>query len=295
MITCHQLTKAFGRHVALGHCDLEIAAGQITGLLGPNGAGKTTLIRTLLGFQRPTGGWAQVWGLDCVKQSLAIRQRVAYLPGEARLFRSMTGHGVLEIFSGLSPHGDLGRCRRVADRLELDLSRRVMFMSTGMRQKLALTVVLGSRAPLLILDEPTANLDPNVRAEVINQVREAHRDGRSVLLSSHIFSDVDDTCDEVIILRAGRLVHRQALADQEVLHIVRGAWQAAASETEFWSSAAPPAGLVFEQQLGPTRELHLRGDPRLWMEQVRNLPLQGMTVERAGVRAIYERFHHART
>ncbi len=210
IIHCQGLTKSFREFVALADCDLQVPAGSIVGLLGPNGAGKTTLLRTLLGFQRPTSGTALVCGHDCVKESLKVRQQVAYLPGDARLFRSMTGRGILEIFSGLSPHGNLERSQRVAQRLDLDLRRRVMFMSTGMRQKLALSIVLGSVAPLIILDEPTANLDPNVRGEVIEMVREVRQSGRTAVMSSHIFSDIEDTCDEVVILRSGNWSIRSA-------------------------------------------------------------------------------------
>ncbi|MFO1064552.1 MAG: ABC transporter ATP-binding protein [Pirellulales bacterium] len=282
---------------ALHQCNLKVTPGIITGLLGPNGAGKTTLLRTLMGFQRPTSGSASVCGFDCEKHSIEVRRRTAYLPGDARLFRSMTGRSVLEIFAGLSPHGDLGRCRRAAERLELDLSRLVMFMSTGMRQKLAIAIVLGSSAPLLILDEPTANLDPSVRNEVMSMVKEANREGRSVLLSSHIFSDIDDTCAEVVIMKEGRLVHQQSTADLKNLHIVRctGLQAEDASANPFSRLVEPsvaPKFLVHHYRSSEGWEFHLTGDAKHWLSWVQQLPAADLRIQSAGVRALYERFHH---
>ena len=289
IIECEGLTKSFRDQMALIDCDLKVPSLSIVGLLGPNGAGKTTLLRTLLGFQRPTRGVARVCGFDCVTHSLDVRRNVAYLPGEARLFRSMTGTGVLEIFSGLSPHGDYQRSLAMARRLDLDVRRRVMFMSTGMRQKLALSIVLGSRAPLVILDEPTANLDPNVRSEVIAVVREIRDSGRSVLMSSHIFSDIEDTCDEVVILRAGRLVHQQKLASLAHLHIIQAVWTDCRAALNDRTRGMP---FVAHQSCdGDQVELHLSGPAQIWLTWLSELPLRDLQIERASVSSIYHRFH----
>ncbi len=291
IIECRDLTKSFRDSFALADCNLRVPPNTIVGLLGPNGAGKTTLLRTLLGFQRPTSGSASICGFDCDTQSLQVRQQVAYLPGDARLFRSMTGAGVLDIFSGLSPHGNRKRSQQVADRLELDTRRRVMFMSTGMRQKLALSIVLGSNAPLIILDEPTANLDPNVRGEVVDMVKEVRHSGRTVLMSSHIFSDIEDTCDEVVILRGGKLVHTQRLAALDRLHIVQGTWTSGSAE---WQHATRAQSFLTSSSLTDKQvELHLTGQPQLWLSWLQSLPLDDMRIERASVSSIYHRFHRS--
>ena len=138
---------------------------------------------------------------------------MAYLPGDARLPRHMRGSGVLKFFAEMHPGGDLERSESIARKLELNLRVRVAFMSTGMRQKLALAVVMGVDTPLLILDEPTANLDPTVRATVLDLVREARDEGRTVVFSSHVLSEIEETCDRVAFLRRGRLVHQLALSD----------------------------------------------------------------------------------
>jgi ABC-2 type transport system ATP-binding protein len=216
------LGKRFGEFQALEDCTLTVAAGEVFGLLGPNGAGKTTLIRLLLGFMRPTSGSATVGEIDVVSDSVGVRRKVAYLPGDARVPRHMKASGLLDFFASMHPLGDLQRSLDVARRLELDLSRRVAFMSTGMRQKLALATVLGPRTPLLILDEPTANLDPTVRGEVLVMVREAQREGRTVVFSSHVLSEIEDVCDRAVFLKRGRLVLSQKLVDLRDRHLVRG-------------------------------------------------------------------------
>lgn len=206
IVRVEKLSKHYGGLRALDGCDLAIEREHIYGLLGPNGAGKTTLIRSLIGFIRPTAGQAFVDGIDCIHQSRLVRTRLAYLPAEAKLFRMMRGSAALEFFSQVHPLGSIDRAQSIAARLKLDLSRRVAFMSTGMRQKLAIACVLSCRAPLLILDEPTAALDPTVRREVLALVREARAHGSTILFSSHIFSEVEEVCDFAAIMRDGRVV-----------------------------------------------------------------------------------------
>lgn len=214
------LGKRYGDFDALRDCSFRVRRGDVFGLLGPNGAGKTTLIRLWLGFLRPTAGRCEVMGIDPTVDSVAARRHVAYLPGDARLPRHMRGKGVLKFFADMHPQGNFERSRRVADRLELDLRRHVAFMSTGMRQKLALAVVFGTRTPLMILDEPTANLDPTVRAAVLEMVAEARADGRTVVLSSHVLSEIEQSCDRVAFLRRGCLAHQLAIADLYQRHRV---------------------------------------------------------------------------
>ncbi len=218
VVVTNQLGKRYGGLTALSDCSLSITAGEVFGLLGPNGAGKTTLLRLLLGYLRPSSGKARILGYDCTLQSLEVRRRVAYLPGETRLPRRMSGHELLRFFVEVRAGGHLDAAVRIAQRLDLDLRRRVANMSTGMRQKLALAATLAAQTPLLILDEPTANLDPTIRGTVEQLVLEARDQGRTVLFSSHVLSEVEQVCDRVAILRSGQLVHRQAMADLRRRH-----------------------------------------------------------------------------
>ena len=169
------LTKRYGGFTALDGCTLGVERGEVFGLLGPNGAGKTTLLRLLLGMLRPTAGHATIDGLDCYRQSLAVHRRLSYLPGEARLFRQLRGRETLKFFCDLRPEPSFPRALELAERLDLDLTRNVALMSTGMRQKLSLVAALAVETPLVILDEPTSSLDPTVRAEVIALVADARR------------------------------------------------------------------------------------------------------------------------
>lgn len=289
------LSKHYGDFVSLVGCDFRVRVGTVFGLLGPNGAGKTTLLRTLLGFIHPTGGHAQVCGFDIRTQSLQVRSATSYLPGDARLYRSMKGKQILELFGGLHPHGSAERSRAIAARLELDLTRRVMFMSTGMRQKLAVALSFGCRAPLVVLDEPTANLDPSVRATVLELVREVRADGRTVILSSHIFSDVDDTCDEVAILRGGRIAIQQSLAATDHRHIVVATLADQHSVAVLADQAKKADFVEFfhagSQTSTPEVHMHLRGDPADWLSWLADQPLMDLRLERAGIRATYEKLH----
>lgn len=297
------LSKSYGSNHALVDCDLQIASGCIFGLLGPNGAGKSTLLRTLLGFLHPTRGAGAIAGFDIVKERLRARQQVAYLPGDARLMRSMRGTSLLRWFSGLHPHGSWEAAQIVAQRLELELSRRVMFMSTGMRQKLALSIVLGCQAPIIVLDEPTANLDPNVRHTVLQLIREIRAQGRSVILSSHIFSDIDETCDHVAILRAGNIVARVDVPQLQYSHWVSGRLpanqhNAPPTTSQQWLSRFELQPLLMAHnidQVSPTEtriQLQLTGEPPEWFSWVANLKLEDVLIERGGVGSIYRRYHH---
>jgi ABC-2 type transport system ATP-binding protein len=280
------LSKRYGEFAALDGCSLEVGEREIFGLLGPNGAGKTTLLRTLLGYLAASSGTGTVAGFDCGTQSLEVRARTAYLPGEARLFRRMDGHGVLDFFSRLRPECRRATAAAVAERLGLDCSRQVARMSTGMRQKLALATVLATDVPLVILDEPTANLDPTARSVVLDLVREARAAGRTVIFSSHVLSEVEETCDRVVILRAGRVVHEQSIEALRRGHRIHAHLSAA-----FPGVPAHLAGRVSATPLD--RGVVLETDEPLapllgWLA---TLPLAEIRVEPVGLQAVYDRFH----
>jgi ABC-2 type transport system ATP-binding protein len=281
------LTKIYGKLAALNACTLAVQPGEVFGLLGPNGAGKTTLLRLLLGFLHPTAGSAKIAGLDCQRQSLAVRRHVAYLPAEATLFPQMRGYEVLEFFAQVRPEGDFRRACALAERLELDLTRRVGYLSTGMKQKLALAATLAARVPLYILDEPTANLDPNVRATVLHLIAEARAAGKTVLFSSHVLSEVEEICDRVAILRAGEVVHTQALAP------LRRGHRIIASLT----GPLPPIPAALAPQVSLASQadaqviLETPGELAPLLSWLATLPLADLRIEPLGLQATYRRFH----
>jgi ABC-2 type transport system ATP-binding protein len=290
LVETHQLTKRYAAVTALDDCTLQLERGEVFGLLGPNGSGKTTLLRLLMGFLRPTAGEAQIDGLDCYRQSVEVHRRVAYLPGDVRLFGNLRGADVLRFFSRVRRGTDLRRELDLAERLGLDVSRRVSRMSTGMRQKLALATVMAVDAPLIILDEPTSNLDPNVRGVVLALVREARRDGRTVIFSSHVLDEVEQSCDRVGILRASRLVHIQTIAQLRRQHRIRARLTAALP--------APPdnlaAGLRITANNGDVT-IETPGELSPLFGWLATLPLAEVRIEPVGLRAVYDRWHPVET
>jgi len=287
------LTKRYGSFEALADCSLRVARGEVFGLLGPNGAGKTTLIRLMLGFLRPTSGYCVIDGHDSRTDGVTLRQKVAYLPGDARLPRHMRGSGVLKFFADMHPLGDLSRSRDIARRLELDTRRRVGSMSTGMRQKLALSVVLGLRTPVLILDEPTANLDPSIRAEVLRLVVEAQQSGRTVMFSSHVLGEIEETCNRVVFLRHGRLVHELTMAELFQRHRITG-WMSHDAQSieipEAWKSQT--AVEILDHDDRSHVRIDTAGDLAPLLPWLHALELKNLRIEPLGLRAVYDSVHH---
>lgn len=206
VIETEKLTKFYGTQRGIIEVDLEVRQGEIFGFLGPNGAGKTTTIRILLDLIRPTSGVARVFGIDTTVDPVAIHRRVGYLPGEFTLYDRLTGAEHLEYFANLRGGVDRAYQASLVERLDLDRSRRFREYSKGNKQKVGLVIALQHRPELLLLDEPTAGLDPLIQQRFFEILREAVRDGATVFLSSHILSEVEKTCGRVAIIREGRLV-----------------------------------------------------------------------------------------
>ena len=215
-----ELTKHYGPVVGLEGLNLEVNAGQVLGYLGPNGAGKTTTIRLLLGLIRPTSGRAEIFGLDVQDNKVAVHARVAYVPGEATLWPSLTGAETLHLLARMHGETDVVYRDLLVKRFNFDTSRKVRAYSKGNRQKINLIAALASRADLLILDEPTAGLDPLMEQAFRESVLEAKQNAQTVFLSSHVLSEVEALCDRVAILRAGRLVEIGTLAQMRHLSAV---------------------------------------------------------------------------
>ena len=211
------LSKRYGDVEALADLDLEVAAGEVVGYLGPNGAGKTTTIRLLLGLIRPTAGRATIFGLDSHRQAVEAHTHLAYVPGEANLWPSLTGAETLHLLGRVQGRVDPAYRDELVDRFSFDPSKKVRTYSKGNRQKLVLIAALQSRAELLVLDEPTSGLDPLMEQAFRHCVDEARGRGQTVFLSSHILSEVEALCDRVGILRAGRLVEMGTLAEMRHL------------------------------------------------------------------------------
>jgi ABC-2 type transport system ATP-binding protein len=221
LIATSDLCKNYGKFVALRRLSLDIQQGEVFGLLGPNGSGKTTTIRILLGLLRPTSGQASVSGFDCWRQSLRVRRLVSYLPGELRIYGSMTGLAALRFLSDLRDGDGLDRAVAIAERvMALSLNKKIRAYSTGMKQKLALALAFADPVDILILDEPTSSLDPSARAQVLRLVREAREQGQTVIFSGHVLSEVEAVSDRLAILRRGRLMHVEDMQARRSLRMI---------------------------------------------------------------------------
>ncbi|HET7475399.1 MAG TPA: ABC transporter ATP-binding protein [Dermatophilaceae bacterium] len=246
-IVISDLTKTFGPTRALDHLDLEVQTGEVHGFLGPNGAGKSTTLRVLLGLLRPDSGRAELLGGDPWRDTARLHRRLAYVPGDVNLWPSLSGGEVIDLLGRL--RGGLNERRRAAllDRFELDPRKLGRTYSKGNRQKVALVAALASDVELLILDEPTAGLDPLMESTFRAEIQEERQRGRTVLLSSHILSEVEHLCDRVSIVKAGTRVEVGTLA--ELRHLTRTHVQATLR-------AVPPVGL---DRFEGVHDLHVDG------------------------------------
>jgi ABC-2 type transport system ATP-binding protein len=213
------LRKSYGTTVALDGLDLSVVEGEVHGFLGPNGSGKTTTIRILLGLLKSDGGTARVLGGDPWREATALHRRLAYVPGDVTLWPNLTGGEVIDLLGRLRGGVDAKRRASLLERFDLDPTKKARSYSKGNRQKVALISALASDVELLILDEPTSGLDPLMEAEFRDCIEEERNGGRTVLLSSHILSEVEALCERVTIIRAGRTVESGTLA--ELRHLTR--------------------------------------------------------------------------
>ena len=290
LVETHALTKQYGPLRALADCNFAVARGEVCGLLGPNGAGKTTLLRLLMGYLRPTAGQATIDGLDCYRQSVDVHRQVSYLPGEARLFRAMNGHQVLRYFAGIRPDGNFKRSQEIAACLGMDLSRQVARCSTGMRQILGLSIALSVEAPLVILDEPTASLDPTVRGQVLDLIAEAKDQGRTVLLSSHVLGEVERSCDRVVILRAGHVALEQKMDELLQQHRIRATLAGPLPEVP---DALRDEATRFDTSNG---QLVIETPAALsgMLSWLATLPVEEMRIEPVGLQSVYDRIYEGK-
>lgn len=219
VIEVRELHKNFGRVQALRGLNLILPQGEVLGFLGPNGSGKTTTIRILLGLLKSDKGTISLFGGDPWKDAVMLHKKLVYVPGDVSLWPKLTGGEVIDVLSSLTGGLEPERKKSMIERFELDPTKKARTYSKGNRQKVALVAALASRAELLILDEPTSGLDPLMEATFTDCIQEIKKEGRSVLLSSHIFSEVEKLADTITIIKDGATVESGTLA--ELRHLTR--------------------------------------------------------------------------
>jgi ABC-2 type transport system ATP-binding protein len=287
LIRTEALTKVYGRVAALRELSLDVRPGEVYGLLGPNGSGKTTTIRVLLGLLRPTAGRAQVAEFDCWRHSLDVRRLVAYLPGELRMYGSMTGLGTLKMLSDLRDGIGLDRAVAIAEGImKLDLRRKLRTYSTGMKQKLALAQVFGDPVQILILDEPTSALDPSARSIVLALVQEARTQGQTVIFSGHVLAEVEQVADRVAIMRKGRLMHVEDMHSRRALRMLL---------LRFDDGREPPfppeLELVERERNQGTILLEHRGELSVLLQWLASIPVRDIAIGTEDLRSLYDQYH----
>jgi ABC-2 type transport system ATP-binding protein len=213
-----ELTKRYGNLTALDRFTLDIAEGEIVGLLGPNGAGKTTTLRTLLGLLKPSGGRAEIFGIDAWSHPVEAHRHLAFIPGEFAVWPQLTGGQILDLLGTVSGGYDTAYRDELVERFNFDPSKRGRSYSKGNRQKIAVIAALMTRAPLLVMDEPSSGLDPLMTATFQDCLHEAKARGQTIFLSSHILSEVEAVCDRVAVLREGVCVEQGTLVELRHLH-----------------------------------------------------------------------------
>lgn len=219
VVEVKNLTKRFGNFTALDGINLDVRAGEVFGFIGPNGAGKSTTIRVLLGILKATKGDVQVFGKDAWNDAVDIHKRVAYVPGDVNLWPNLTGGEVIDLFVKLRGTNNKSRREELIEKFDLDPTKKCRTYSKGNRQKVALIAAFSSEADLYILDEPTSGLDPLMEQVFQECVMDVKKEGKSVLLSSHILSEVEKLCDRVGIIRQGKIIESGSLS--ELRHLTR--------------------------------------------------------------------------
>ncbi|MBI4295180.1 MAG: ABC transporter ATP-binding protein [Chloroflexi bacterium] len=289
MVICtHGLTKYYGKIRGIEGLDLEVRAGEIFGFLGSNGAGKTTTIRLLLGLLRPSHGQAEIFGLDVERRSPQIRRQIGYIPGDVSFYEGLSGEEMLNLLGRLHPSPSVRRRRELAERLELDMGRKIKTYSRGMKQKLAIVQALMNDPRLLILDEPTLGLDPLMQREFYKILAEERAGGKTVFLSSHVLPEVERVCDRLGIVRDGRLVTVEDVAQlkrKKVRHmelIFKGEVSAEALDME---------GVEILHREGNRMLLAVHGNVEGLLRRLAELPVEDMVFPEATLEDTFMKFY----
>ena len=287
IITTFGLTKQYGDFYALRNLSLEVHRGEVFGLLGPNGSGKTTTIRTILGLIKASSGSASVAGLDCWHDSLMVRERVSYLPGELRMFGYLSGYKHLKFLCDLRGGFGYDRAVHIAEKImELDLKRKVRQYSTGMKQKLALAQAFSDPVEILILDEPTSALDPSAREIVLDLVLNAKSQGQTVIFSGHVLSEVERISDRVAIMRRGQLMHVEDMHTRRCARMVLARF-----ENDAPQDFPDDLGLIVRRRDGRELLFEHQGEIKSLLDWFSRQPISEIAIGTEDLRGLYDRFH----
>ena len=289
VIHTQQLSKRYGRRIALDSAELNVADGEIFGFLGANGAGKTTAIRLLLGFLRPSHGRAAIFGLDCWRDSARIKRDVGYLPGDLRLYPWLTAQRALRIVGRVRGLDLRKRGAELAARFQLEMDLRVRRMSRGTRQKLGLIMALAHKPRLLVLDEPTSGLDPVMQGVLASYLRELASAGHTVFFSSHTLREVETLCDRVAVVRQGRVIADETL--QSLRARARRTVELVFADEEAAAGALLPAFLQPRRRDGDRIFCELEGEATPLVRWAAGQPLADITISPPDLETLFRKFY----
>lgn len=211
VIEINHITKDYGNHKGVFDVSFRVEKGEVLGFLGPNGSGKTTTIRQLMGFIKPDSGEVVIQGMDCFQEAYKVQEQLGYLPGEIAFMEDMTGIEFIRFIGQMKNMKDMSKAEELMQFLELDARGKIKRMSKGMKQKIGIVIAFMQDAPILILDEPTSGLDPLMQNKFIELIQYAKKAGKTVLMSSHIFEEVENTCDRVVMIKEGTIVATETM------------------------------------------------------------------------------------
>ena len=289
VIETEHLTRRYGSRTGVERVSFRVAEGSLFGFLGPNGSGKTTTIRVLLGFLRPSEGRASLFGRDCWHAGRQVRDDVGYLPGDLRLYPTWTGEQFLRLF-GLIRRRDIAAAGRdLAERFALDMAVPVRKMSRGMRQKLGLVLALAHEPRLLILDEPTASLDPLMQEQLLRHLRALAGKGHTVFFSSHSLSEVERLCDRVAILREGRLVADETL--ETLRERARRRFTIRWAQVKDAADVDPPPFLTIDERRTRTWDGSLTGQTPQLVRWAATQPIEDLTIGHPDLDSLFRRYY----
>ncbi|MCA9063528.1 MAG: ABC transporter ATP-binding protein [Planctomycetaceae bacterium] len=288
IISTAALERRYGTRRGIEDVNLQIPAGKIFGFLGPNGAGKSTTIRVLLGFLKASSGSATIFGMDCWRQSAHIKRRLGYVPGDVRLYPWLTLNKALRFLSHIRGTSLLSSGRQMAERFRVEPDIPVRKMSRGNRQKVALVLALAHQPELVIMDEPTSGLDPLMQETLCDCLREIATAGGTVFFSSHTLSEVEALCDQIAIVKAGRIVVNDSLTNLKQ--------QAPRRITvDFPSDCVPgdgwPDGLELRLQNRNRLEFELRGCPDRFIHWAAQQPITDVTISAPSLEALFRGYY----
>lgn len=213
VINIEHITKDYGNQKGVFDVSFTVEKGEILGFLGPNGAGKTTTIRQLMGFIKPDSGSVSILGMDCFQEVEKVQHTLGYLPGEIAFMEDMTGIEFLRFIAKMKKITDFSKAKELISFLELDPSGKIKKMSKGMKQKIGIVIAFMQDPDIFILDEPTSGLDPLMQNKFVELIQEEKKKGKTILMSSHIFEEVEHTCDRVVIIKEGRIIATESMED----------------------------------------------------------------------------------